>query len=142
MTKKPQKQKPTSKATPKAALAASNPQPTFSDIQNLLDRLVPPSDPNIQGAPHDRFWRQAPTNTRDGFVSFDTSVWGGPNNVPMVTPGNTQKSAIFLALSALPPFDGSQVNQMPDTGSDPLAKHAQQADLDLLAAWINNGAPA
>src|ERR1700722_7823381 len=70
-TKKTHKAK-TGAARPaaEAAVAGSAAQPLFADIQNLLDTLVPPSDANIDSAPHQRFWRKAPTNTRGAMHEF------------------------------------------------------------------------
>jgi hypothetical protein len=127
--------------TPKArTMALAVPQPRFLDVQNLLDTLVPPTDANIQSAPHDRFWRISPTNTRDGFINFDTSAWG-PSG-PLVTPGDPTKSNLFLALAGQKPFDGSGVPQMPDVNQDFNATLATPAQLALIETWIKNGAPA
>nr|WP_155921543.1 hypothetical protein [Mesorhizobium sp. L2C054A000] len=128
--------------TPKAkkALLAGAPQTSFADIQNLLDTLVPPSDSNINGAPHRRFWRRPPTDTRDGFVNFDTSHWG--QDGLLVTPGHPETSNLYLALAGQPPFDGSGQSQMPDVDSDPLATLANKQQLATVATWITNGAPA
>jgi hypothetical protein len=156
MTKKPRgtgaKQgkgasKPTKKAAssasfavPAPAAAPSTAAPSFADIQNLLDTLVPPSDNNILSAPHQRFWRTAPTNTRDGFVNFDTSQWGQPGR--LITPGDPNKSNFYLALAGLAPFDGSVQNQMPDVNADFNAALATKDQLDTIATWIKNGALA
>ena len=135
--------KPTGPAIPaknKAALLTEELQLSFVDIQNLLDTLVPPSDQNIKAAPHKRFWRNAPTNTRDGFVNFNTSNWGQGGQ--LVTPGHPETSNLYLALAGQPPFDGSAQSQMPDVDSDPLATLASQEQLATVATWITNGAPA
>jgi hypothetical protein len=135
--------KPTSGATrpaAEAAVASTAGQPRFADIQNLLDILVPPSDANVDSAPHQRFWRNAPTNTRDGFVNKDTSDWGQSGK--LVTPGNPDSSNLYLALAGKSPFDGSQQNQMPDVNADFKATLASADQLNIVATWIQNGAPA
>ncbi|NYJ13031.1 hypothetical protein GGI64_004112 [Rhizobium leguminosarum] len=124
----------------KAAPLAGAAPVRFADIQNLLDALAPPSDTNINGAPHKRFWRNAPTNTRDGFVNFDTSNWGQDGR--LVTPGHPETSNLYLALAGQTPFDGSAQSQMPDVDADPLATLAGQEQLATVATWITNGAPA
>ena len=152
MTKKPRKaaakpsksaRKPTIRApspTAHAAAPSGAQPPNFSDIQNLLDTLVPTSDTNIQSAPHKRFWRNPPTDTRDGFVSVDTSMWGQAG--PLVTPGHPETSNLFLALAGQAPFDGSAQNQMPDINADFNATLADADQLNMVATWIKNGAPA
>ncbi|MER9227072.1 hypothetical protein NKI39_15815 [Mesorhizobium sp. M0664] len=149
MTKKPRETasklgkggpKSTKKPKAKTALLAGAAQTSFADIQNLLDTLVPPSDSNISGAPHQRFWRKPPTDTRDGFVNFDTSHWG--QDGLLLTPGHPETSNLYLALAGQPPFDGSVQSQMPDIDSDPLATLANKEQLATVATWITNGAPA
>jgi hypothetical protein len=139
-TKKTHKAK-TGAARPaaEAAVAGSAAQPLFADIQNLLDTLVPPSDANIDSAPHQRFWRKAPTNTRDGFVNFETTPWQQPGR--LVSPGNPDSSNLYFALAGKSPFDGSQQNQMPDVNADFSATLATADQLDVVATWIKNGAP-
>jgi hypothetical protein len=111
--------------------------PTFSDIVNLLNTLVPVSDQNISDAPHQAFWRGC---TRDEFVSKKTDDWG--INGKLVVPGDPAHSNLYLALSGTPPFDGSQLPQMPDTNSDPNAQTATAEQLDIVKQWILNNAPA
>jgi hypothetical protein len=117
--------------------------PTFSNIIGLLDSLVPLKDPNIDDAPHQAFWRAPPGQpplTRDQFVSIRTDDWGVEG--PLVAPGNPNNSNLYLALSGMTPFDGSQVNQMPDTDRDSNARHATADELNTVATWIKNGALA
>jgi hypothetical protein len=122
------------------------PQPRFADIQNMLDVLVPPNDPNITNgqSTHKRFWRNAPTDNRDDFVNFDVVNWAQRSGArgPLVTPGNPQTSNFYLALAGQAPFDGTKNNPMPDVNSDPHAMTANQSQLDMVATWIRNGAPA
>ena len=137
----------------------STTNPRYPQICALLDKLVPPSDPNIAGgAPHGRFWWQNPFQNpppnqpptyvdRDTFVKMDASQWSvfnDPNNnpIPLVNPGTAATSPLYMALSGAKPFDGSGAPQMPDTGLDPSARHATQEEQTMVATWINNGAPA
>ncbi len=110
--------------------------PTFSDIVTLLSTLAN-NDPNIGNAPHGAFWQGT---TRDAFVQIQTDNWGIPG--PLVALGNPNSSNLYLALKGAPPFDGSQLPQMPDTGADPNGRHATAAELAMVATWITNNAPA
>jgi hypothetical protein len=117
-------------------MSAAN--PTFADIVALLNTLFN-NDPSIGDAPHGAFWQ---TNTRDAFVAIQTDAWGIAG--PLVALKNPKQSNMYLALAGLGPFDGSQLPQMPDTtpNGDPNARHATTAELAMVAAWINNNAPA
>jgi hypothetical protein len=115
-------------------MSAAN--PAFADIVALLNALYN-NDPNIDDAPHGAFWQNT---TRDVFVAIQTDDWGVAG--PLVTLGDPNKSNLYLALSGKSPFDGSQLPQMPDTGADPNGRHATNAELQMVAAWINNNAPA
>lgn len=119
-------------------MSAAN--PTYSDIFNLLNTLVPPNDPNIGSAPHQAFWRGPPPLTRDQFVATVTDPWGVSGN--LVVPGQPENSNLFLALSGTGPFDGSQLPQMPDVNSDPNARYATKDEQNTVYTWIKNNAPA
>jgi hypothetical protein len=110
--------------------------PTFTDIVNLLNVLYN-NDPDIGDSPHGAFWTKT---TRDAFVAIMTDAWGVAG--PLVTLKDPNKSNLFLALSGIAPFDGSQVNQMPDTDADSDARHATADELKMVANWIKNSAPA
>jgi hypothetical protein len=117
----------------------TNGAPRFQDIVNLMNQLVPLNDGNIGGAPHGDFWRGVDRNT---FVASTTASWHVGFTGPLVVPGSPQQSNFYLALAGLNPFDGSSFNQMPDTGRDPNARTATNAELALVATWITNNAPA
>jgi hypothetical protein len=53
-----------------------------------------------------------------------------------------KQSNLYLALAGLPPFDGSELPQMPDTDADPNGRHATAEELAMVALWITNGCPA
>lgn len=108
--------------------------PTFTNIVNLLNTL---SNGNAEDAPHGAFWSGV---TRDAFVKIQTDNWGV--NGPLISLGQPQGSNLYLALAGLAPFDGSVLPQMPDTGAASSARHATAAELQLVSAWISNGAPA
>jgi hypothetical protein len=110
-------------------------KPTFSDIVQLLDTLIN-KDPNIGDAPHQIFWKNT---TRDAFIQITTDNWGVPGK--LVTLGNPNNSNLFLALSGLPPFDGSALPQMPDTSVDLKGRHATPGELTMVATWITNSCP-
>jgi hypothetical protein len=111
--------------------------PTFSDIVDLLNTLVPANDSNVNDAPHQAFWRGC---TRDQFVSKSTDDWGV--NGKLVVLGEPASSNLYLALSGTSPFDGSQLPQMPDTNADPNARAATMEQLGMVKQWILNNAPA
>jgi hypothetical protein len=117
-------------------MAASTSNPTFSDIVTLLNTLYN-NDPNIDNAPHSTFWQNT---TRDDFVKIQTDSWGVPGS--LVALGNPDQSNLYLALSGTSPFDGTVLPQMPDTSADPKGRHATTAELQMVANWINNSAPA
>jgi hypothetical protein len=110
--------------------------PTFSDIMTLLNTLFN-KDPNIGDSPHGIFWQNT---TRDAFVKIRTDPWGATG--PLVALGDPNGSNLYLALAGLAPFDGSEIEQMPDTGADPNARHATSDELQTVATWITNNAPA
>jgi hypothetical protein len=110
--------------------------PTFSDIQTLLDTLYA-NDPNIGYSPHLAFWQNT---TRDAFVAIQTGSWGPGGS--LVVLGNPEKSNLYLALAGITPFDGSQCNRMPDTSADPNGRYATPTELQMVATWITNNAPA
>jgi hypothetical protein len=108
--------------------------PTFADIVQLLNML---SNGNAEDAPHGAFWVGI---TRDAFVKIQTDDWGVPG--PLVSLEKPLSSNLYLALAGLPPFDGSTLPQMPDTGAAPSARHATTSELQWVSTWISNGAPA
>src|SRR5262249_31730327 len=110
--------------------------PTFQEIVNLLNVLYN-NDPHINRAPHKAFWQNT---TRDVFVATKTDACGVVG--PLVTLKDPNKSKLYLALAGLATFDGSEMNQMPDTDAFPNARHATADEQKMVALWINNGAPA
>jgi hypothetical protein len=116
----------------------STTNPNFADIQALLSALVG-NDPNIGDAPHLAFWQGAGL-TRDTFVQIQTDDWGAPGL--LVALGNPNKSNLYLALAGIIPFDGSQLNRMPDIQADANGRYAQPDELQMVATWITNNAPA
>jgi hypothetical protein len=111
--------------------------PTYSDIKALLDILIPPTDANIASAPHQAFWRNL---DRNGMIALTTAQWGVDGQ--LVVPGNPATSNLYLALAGKPPFDGSELPQMPDVSADPNARLATPEELAMVSAWISKGAPA
>jgi hypothetical protein len=53
---------------------------------------------------------------------------------PILQKGNGKASNIILALSGLPPFDGSTFYQMPVNGP-----YLDQETIDAISAWIDAG---
>jgi hypothetical protein len=121
-----------------ARLAQGLAAPTYNDIVNLLSTLVN-NDPNISAAPHDAFWLDQNTGqllTETAFLALQTDDWGLGG--PLVVPGNPNASPLFQALSGTSPFDGSQFPQMPDTGKDPMGRHATPQELLMVKNWIQS----
>jgi hypothetical protein len=124
----------------------STTNPRYAEICALLDQLVNwPKDQSILGAPHGVFWRTGNNNVNyvdlTTFLQITTDSWGVPGK--LVTLGNASQSNLHLALSGTTPFDGENgPPQMPDTGSDPGARHATSDEQTMVQTWINNGAPA
>ncbi len=110
--------------------------PHFPDIVGLLNTLYN-NDPDIGDAPHGAFWQNT---TRDAFVAIKTDNWGVVGS--LITLGNPDTSNLYLALAGKAPFDGSALPQMPDTDADPNGRHATSDELNMVASWIKNMAPA
>jgi hypothetical protein len=51
---------------------------------------------------------------------------------------NPNKSNLYLALAGITPFDGSQLNRMPDIQADANGRYAQPDELQMVATWITN----
>jgi len=101
--------------------------PLFQDIVKLLDTLVP-----IKIGAHGNFWQNV---TRDQFVV--KSIFGKK----LIVGNDPNQSNLYLSLAGLPPFDGSENPQMPDTDSCPKCRHATVDELKIVSTWITNGAP-
>ena len=101
---------PTSSTCPQvkgnnACLTPALPNPTFSDIVQLLQTLTD-NDPNIEsGSPHGAFWKQ----NYDTFMAQKTDAWTVPGS--LVVKGDPNHSNLLLALSGKGPFAELQ---MPD----------------------------
>ena len=107
---------------------------TFADIQNALDKFVgPPNSYPVGEAPHGVFWHNGATEDEQYqyFVTQDAIT-----GFPIIKKGDGPNSNIVLALSGLPPFDGSKFSQMPISGPPFL----DQPTIDAISAWITAGA--
>lgn len=106
---------------------------TFAQVQAALDDFVKQNNVPIAGAPHKVFWRRG--NTADeqymNFITGD-AIPGFP-----IVKKDGANSNIILALSGLPPFDGSEFPQMPPV---PPGVTLGKATIDAISAWITNGA--
>ena len=120
---------------------------SWADVQAFLTA----NGGSASSAPHQAFWE---TLTYDQFINHcvpdPNGEAGGPpcitdQNPPpppngqtyqILVPGHSGESNIILALSGLPPFDGSVFPQMPAGGP-----YLTQAQIDELAAWIDKGCP-
>jgi|SRR5271166_2290552 len=101
---------------------------TFADVQNALNTFVKNNNIPIAGARHGPFW----TTSYDSFVSGPVPDFP---NYQILKKGDSKNSNIILALSGLPPFDGSTFPQMPLNGP-----YLDQPTIDAIAAWIDAGA--
>lgn len=131
---------------------ASEPLKSFAEVQALLSANSGPA----ASAPHQLFWEAL---TYEQFVSGNVpdhsgGVYGGPPSitnppfkanppskgnppVKILVKGHSDQSNIILALSGLPPFDGSVFNQMPDNAPH----YFTQDQINQLAGWIDAGCP-
>lgn len=140
--------RPKYKTSPNQEKAMSNGAlQSWQEVQAFLTKY----SGQVGSAPHQSFWTAL---TYDQFVNGNvpdrSGQYGGPpsiTNPPQPPPppnppvkilvkGSSKTSNIILALSGLPPFDGSVFNQMPDGGP-----YLPQDQIDRLAAWIDNGCP-
>ena len=107
---------------------------TFAEVQEALDNFVgPPNNYPVAGAPHGVFWHMGETQDEQYqyFVTQDAIP-----GFPILKKGDGAHSNIILALSGLPPFDGSKFPQMP-VGGPP---YLDQPTIDAISAWIDAGA--
>lgn len=119
---------------------------SWQDVQSFLTA----NGGQAGSAPHKAFWT---TLTYDQFVNGNvpdfSGQYGGPPSITNPPPpprgnppvkilvkGDSKKSNIILALSGLPPFDGSVFPQMPAGGP-----YLTQDQIDQLAGWIDAGCP-
>lgn len=106
---------------------------TFADVQNALDNFVNANDYPVAEAKHGVFWHRGTTADEQyqNFVTGDAIP-----GVPIIKKDDGANSNIILALSGLPPFDGSEFNQMPEGGPPFL----DQPTIDAISNWITAGA--
>ncbi len=106
---------------------------TFADVQKTLGALAPNT---IGSSPHKAFWNTSYLNFVNGNVPGVTDPNTG-DTFPILIKGDGKNSAIILALSGLPPFDGSDLPlaQMPLNGP-----YLDQDTIDAISAWIDAGA--
>lgn len=112
---------------------------SYADVQKLFETFVKTNNIPIQFAPHSDFWN---TMTHDQFVNGNVPGVSDPatgNPLPMMVKGDSANSNIILALQGKGPlFDPStgSIGRMPPSGPFMSA-----GDIQLLADWIDNGAP-
>jgi hypothetical protein len=108
---------------------------TFADVQKTLTAFA---TSGIAESPHLAFWN---TLSYKDFVGGTVPGVTDPNNnkpIQILIKGDGKKSALILALSGLPPFDGSDppLAQMPA----PAGPYLDQDTIDAISAWIDAGA--
>ena len=106
---------------------------TFLNVQNALDALCCLNGYTPSQARHGVFWHNGATQDAQYqyFVTGDALP-----GYPILKKGDGAHSNIILALSGLPPFDGSTFQQMP-IGGPPFL---DQPTIDAISAWIDAGA--
>jgi hypothetical protein len=113
---------------------------TFAEVQNALQTFVQNNNIQIASAIHQNFWERGST-LEEQYNNFVTGQVFLPNTgypttgFPILQKGNGKASNIILALSGLPPFDGSTFNQMPQNGP-----YLDQETIGAISAWIDAGA--
>ena len=105
---------------------------TFAQVQNALQTFVNQNNIPIASAPHGVMWARGntPAEQYQNFVTGDAIP-----GYKILQPGSGATSNIILALSGLPPFDGSTFPQMPPGGPYLSADIVGQ-----ICGWIDNGA--
>jgi hypothetical protein len=105
---------------------------TFADVQNALQTFVQNNNIPIAGAPHGNMWERGNTSDEqyNNFVTGDAI-----SGYPILQKGNGKGSNIILALSGLPPFDGSTFPRMPVNGP-----YLDQDTITAISNWIDAGA--
>lgn len=106
---------------------------TFAQVQEALDNFVNANGYPVGQAPHKVFWHRG-TTPDEQYNAFVTG--NAIPGVPIIKKGDGPNSNIILALSGLPPFDGTDFQQMP-IGGPPFL---DQPTIDAISAWITNGA--
>jgi hypothetical protein len=108
---------------------------TFADVQKTLTAFA---TSGIAESPHLAFWNTSYENFVTGNVPNVTDPNNNNNPIPILIKGDGKSSAIILALSGLPPFDGSDppLAQMPA----PAGPYLDQDTIDAISAWIDAGA--
>jgi hypothetical protein len=112
----------------------------YTDVQQYLIKILTGNISSQTGnneeedsennAPHGAFWA---TLSYTDFTTGDVPNMG----MPVLVKGDANSSNIIKALLGLPPFDGSQFQQMPADGPPFLTP----AQVQPISDWINNGCP-
>jgi hypothetical protein len=105
---------------------------TFAEVQTALQNFVITNNITIPNQFHQRFW-EVGANPDEQYTHFVTA--DAIQGFPILQKGDGKNSNIILALSGLPPFDGSAFNQMPQGGP-----FLDQETIDAISAWIDAGA--
>jgi hypothetical protein len=106
---------------------------TFAQVQKALDDYCNTNGYTPGQAQHHVFWHRGttPDEQYNNFVTGDALP-----GVPIISANDGPNSNVVLALSGLPPFDGSVYPQMAQGGPPWL----DQPTIDAISTWITNGA--
>ena len=113
---------------------------SFAEVQNALQTFVTNNNIPIAEAPHKNMWERGDTandqyNNFVGGQVFPPGSGYPTTGYPILVKGNGKGSNIILALSGLPPFDGSTFPRMPENGP-----YLDNDTINAISAWIDAGA--
>lgn len=131
-------------------MATTTSNPTFADIQNMLDAIAAKGTNSINNSPHGSFWRSG-DNAKDYtlFTTGDVPNVGLP--IMNTTPGQELTSNFFVILTDPNGLESQGIEQMP--GGGPYITDSKytvtvngntmtgQQIIDAMKYWLTNGYP-
>jgi hypothetical protein len=132
-------------------MATPTPNPTFADIQNMLDGIAAAGSNPISASPHATFWRQTGNYAQDYnlFTTGDVPNVGLP--IMNTTSGQELTSNFFVILTNPNGLQSQGIEQMPgggpyitDSGYTTTVNGKQMTGQQIIAAltsWLTNGFP-
>ena len=132
-------------------MAIATPNPTFADIQNMLDAIAAAGSNPISNSPHAVFWRQTGNYAQDytAFTTGDVPNVGLP--IMNTAAGQELTSNFFVILTDPNGLQSQGIEQMPgggpyitDSGYTVTVNGNQMTGQQIIAAmksWLTNGFP-
>ena len=130
-------------------MATATPNPTFADIQNMLDAIAAAGNNPISNSPHSTFWRQTGNYAQDYTLFTTGSV---PNvGLPIMNTASGQELTSNFFVILTDPNGVQGIEQMP--GGGPYitdsgyavtvngTKMSGQQIIDAMKFWLTNGFP-